>query len=126
MNLQDLRDHGLSEAQRSVRHAAREFAQHELAPRVEEDERLGRYPLAQVQKIGRLGYLGAIIPPQYGGAGLDYQSYGVICEEIAAVDWVAASAISVQNSLVGSALLRFGTEAQKKRFLSPLARGEWL
>lgn len=126
MNLEELRDFGLNEAQRAVRHAAREFAQRELAPRVDEDERAGRYPRDQVRRIGELGYLGAIIPPEYGGAGLDYVSYGVICEEIAAADWVCASAISVQNSLVGSSLLRFGTEEQKRRFLVPLARGEWL
>jgi glutaryl-CoA dehydrogenase (non-decarboxylating) len=126
VNLEELRDHGLNDAQRAIRHAAREFAQHELAPRVEEDEQAGRYPLDRVKRIGELGYLGAIVPPDYGGAGLDYASYGVICEEIAAADWVCASVISVQNSLVGSGLLRFGTEEQKRRFLTPLARGEWL
>src|SRR5438874_7552323 len=102
MKLEELRDHGLSEAQRVVRHAAREFAQRELAPRVEDDERAGRYPRDRVTRMGELGYLGAIIPTEFGGAGLDYVSYGVICEEVAAADWVCASAISVQNSLVGS------------------------
>src|SRR5947208_12069786 len=107
MNLQELRDHGLNEDQQAVRRAARDFAERELAPRVDDDERNARYPIESIRKIGQLGYLGTIIPEEYGGAGLDYGSYGVICEEIAAADWVSASIISVQNSLVGSSLLRF-------------------
>jgi alkylation response protein AidB-like acyl-CoA dehydrogenase len=126
MNLDELRDQGLSEEQRAVRRAAREVAQREIAPLVQEHETAGRYPLELVRRLGRLGYLGAIIPTEYGGAGLDFASYGVICEETAGADWVCASAISVQNSLVGSSLLRYGTAAQKERFLRPLASGEWL
>jgi glutaryl-CoA dehydrogenase (non-decarboxylating) len=117
---------GLTAEQRALRQAVREFARSEIAPRVDGYERTGRYPLELVRAVGRLGYLGAVIPTEYEGAGLDYVSYGILCEEIAWADWVCASAISVQNSLVGSSLLRFGTEEQKRRLLVPLARGEWL
>ena len=126
MNLEELRDHGLTPAQRDVRQAARTFAQREVAPGVDQAEREGRYPLEKIRRIGELGYLGIITPEQYGGAGLDTVSYGVICEEVGAADWVCASAISVANSLVGSALLRFGSEEQKQRFLTPLASGRWI
>jgi len=117
---------GLTPEQRALRRAVREFARTEIAPSVDEHERDGRYPLALVQALGRLGYLGALTPPEYEGAGLDYVSYGILCEEVAWADWVCASAISVQNSLVGSSLLRFGTEQQRRRYLVPLARGDWL
>src|SRR3712207_6403936 len=114
---------GLTPEQRALRQAVRELARSEIAPRVDEYEREGRYPLELIRTIGRLGYLGALVPPEYEGAGLDYVSYGILCEEIARADWVCASAISVQNSLVASSLLRFGTEEQKRRYLRPLARG---
>jgi glutaryl-CoA dehydrogenase (non-decarboxylating) len=117
---------GLTPEQRGLRQAVRELARSEIAPRVDEYEREGRYPLELIRTIGRLGYLGAIVPPEYEGVGLDYVSYGILCEEIARADWVCASAISVQNSLVASSLLRFGSEEQKRRYLRPLARGEWL
>ena len=117
---------GLTPEQRGLRQAVRELARSEIAPRVDEYEREGRYPLELIRTIGRLGYLGALVPPEYEGVGLDYVSYGILCEEIAWADWVCASAISVQNSLVASSLLRFGSEEQKRRYLRPLARGEWL
>jgi alkylation response protein AidB-like acyl-CoA dehydrogenase len=117
---------GLTPEQRALRRAVREFARAEIAPKVDAYEREGRYPLDLVRELGRLGYLGALIPPEYEGAGLDYASYGILCEEIAYADWVCASTISIQNSLVGSSLVRFGTEEQKRRYLVPLARGEWL
>ncbi|MBA2449538.1 MAG: acyl-CoA dehydrogenase family protein [Chloroflexi bacterium] len=122
----DRADVGLTPEQQALRQAVREFARSEIAPYVDECERAGRYPIELIQKIGQLGYLGAIVPPEYEGAGLDYVSYGIVCEEIARADWVCASAISVQNSLVCSSLVRFGSEEQKHRYLLPLARGEWL
>jgi alkylation response protein AidB-like acyl-CoA dehydrogenase len=117
---------GLTPEQRTLRRAVRDFARAAIMPRVDAYEREGRYPLDLVRELGRLGYLGALIPPKYEGAGLDYASYGILCEEVAYADWVCASAISIQNSLVGSSLVRFGTEEQKRRYLVPLARGAWL
>ena len=117
---------GLTPEQRALRRAVREFARAEITPKVDELERLGQYPRELVREVGRLGYLGALIPPEYGGAGLGYTSYGIVCEELAWADWVCASTVSIQNSLVGSSLVRWGSEEQKRRYLPLLASGEWL
>lgn len=119
-----MKDFGLTEEQKEARRTAERFAANEIAPVVEGLEKEARYPVELVDKLGKLGYLGAIVPTEYGGAGLDYLSYGIICEEIARVDWVLASVISVQNSLINTSIINFGTEEQKKNFLTPLASGE--
>jgi len=124
MRPEELRDFELTESQKMIRVMARDFAQKEIAPNVQQWEKDGHYPKDIVRKMGELGMLGAFIPEEYGGAGLDHLSYGIICEEIAYADWVCASIISVQNSLVETGLLQFGTEEQKQRYLVPLARGE--
>jgi alkylation response protein AidB-like acyl-CoA dehydrogenase len=117
---------GLTPEQRALRRAVREFARAEIAPHVDAYEREGRYPRELVREVGRLGYLGCLIPAAYGGAELDYTSYGIVCEELAWADWVCASTVSIQNSLVGGSLVRFGTEEQKRRYLPLLTSGEWL
>jgi alkylation response protein AidB-like acyl-CoA dehydrogenase len=117
---------GLTPEQRALRRAVREFARTEIAPQVDELERTGTYPRDLVREMGRLGYLGSLIPPEYGGAGLDYTSYGIVCEELAWADWVCASTVSIQNSLVGGSLVRWGSEEQKGRYLPLLASGDWL
>jgi len=117
---------GLTTEQRALRRAVREFARAEIAPKVDKLERTGTYPRELLREVGRLGYLGCLIPPEYGGAGLEYTSYGIVCEELAWADWVCASTVSIQNSLVGSSLVRWGTEDQKRRYLPLLAAGEWL
>ncbi len=119
-------DFDLSEDQRLVRRAVREFAEKEIAPHVERYEREQKYPIDLIRRLAPLGYLGPMIPERYGGSFSDVVSYGVICEEIARIDWVIASVISVANSLAASSILRFGSEAQKERWLPPLARGEIL
>jgi len=124
MRPEELRDFELTENQKMVRAMARHFAQEEILPNVQQWEREGRYPRDIVRKMGERGMLGVFIPEEYGGAGLDYLSYGIICEEIAYADWVCASIISVQNSLVENGILHFGTEEQKQRYLVPLAKGE--
>ena len=124
MRPEELRDFELTESQKMIRVMARDFAQKEIAPNVQQWEKDGHYPKDIVRKMGELGMLGAFIPEEYGGAGLDHLSYGIICEEIAYADWVCASIISVQNSLVETGLLQFGTEEQKQRYLVPLAKGE--
>ncbi len=124
MELRDIRDFGLSEDQKMVRQMAIDFGEKEILPVIEEYEAEGRYPKDIVNKLGELGFLGPFVPPEYGGAGMDFLSYGIICETVAYYDWVCASAISVQMSLVGSGILRFGTEEQKQEFLVPLASGK--
>lgn len=122
--LDRMMDFDLSEEQRLVRRAVRSFAEQEILPHVEEHERAGRYPLELIRKLVPLGYLAPMIPEAYGGSFSDVVTYGLICEEIARVDWVVASVISVSNSLVAGSILRFGTPAQRERWLPPMARGE--
>ncbi len=123
---QRLADFDLSEEQRLVRRAVREFAEKEILPHVERYEREEKYPLDLVQKLVPLGYIAPMIPEEYGGSYSDVVTYGIICEELARIDWVVASVVSVSNSLVGGSILRHGSDAQKERWLPPMAKGEIL
>lgn len=122
--LDRMMDFDLSEDQRMVRRAVREFAEKEILPYVEEHEREARYPTELIRKLVPLGYFAPMVPEEYGGSFVDVMTYGLICEEIARVDWVVASVISVTNSLVVGSILKYGTPAQKDRWLRAIARGE--
>jgi glutaryl-CoA dehydrogenase (non-decarboxylating) len=119
-------DFDLSPEQRLVRRTVREFAEREILPHVERYEREEKYPLDLIRKLVPLGLIAPMIPGDYGGSYVDVTTYGVICEELARVDWVVASVVSVSNSLVAGSILRHGSEAQKRRWLPPMARGEIL
>jgi alkylation response protein AidB-like acyl-CoA dehydrogenase len=119
-------DFDLSEEQQLIRETARAFANRELAERARENDRHHHFDLELVGKIAGQGYLGAIVPREYGGAGLDYITYAVVVEEIGRHDSAMRTVISVQTSLVCSSLLRWGTEEQKQRYLPKLCSGEWL
>src|SRR5437870_2127788 len=119
-------DFELTDEQRLIKQTAREFTDRELIERTRENARNHHFDLDLVQKIAQQGYLGAIVPPKYGGAGLDYLSYGLIVEEIGRGDSAVRTVISVQTSLVCSAILRWGSEVQKQRYLPRLCAGEWL
>jgi alkylation response protein AidB-like acyl-CoA dehydrogenase len=122
--LDRMMDFDLTEEQRLIRRTVRQFAEAEILPHVERYEREERYPTELIAKLPDLGLLGPMIPEEYGGSFSDVVSYGVICEELARVDWVVASVVSVANSLVAGSLLRFGNDAQKDRFLPGIAKGE--
>lgn len=107
-----------------VRDAARDYAQERLAPRIVQAFREERADPAIFREMGELGLLGATLPESFGGAGLNYVSYGLIAREIERVDSGYRSMMSVQSSLVMLPIHQFGTEAQKVKFLPPLARGE--
>ena len=124
--LDAMMDVGLTPEQRLVRRAVRDFAEKEILPHVEAHEREGRYPTELIRKLVPLGYFAPMVPEEYGGSFVDVMTYGLICEEIARVDWVVASVISVSNSLVAGSILRYGTPAQKERWLSAIARGDLL
>ena len=124
--LERMMDFDLTDEQRQVRRAVREFAEKEILPHVETHEREARYPIELIRKLVPLGYFAPMVPERYGGSFIDVVTYGLICEEIARVDWVVASVISVTNSLVVGSILRFGTPAQKERWLVPIARGDLL
>ena len=124
--LDRMMDFGLSDEQRLVRQQVREFAEAEILPHVEQYEREERYPLELIAKLPALGLLGPMIPEEYGGSYSDVLTYGVICEELARVDWVTASVVSVANSLCVGSIVRFGTEEQKQRWLPGIAAGDIL
>src|SRR3989442_1864907 len=119
-------DFELTDEQRLIKSTAREFTDSEIVERSRENARNHHFDLEIVKKIAEQGYLGAIVPQQYGGAGLDYVSYGLIVEEIGRGDSAVRTVISVQTSLVCSAILGWGTEEQKQRYLPRLCSGEWL
>jgi alkylation response protein AidB-like acyl-CoA dehydrogenase len=116
----------LTEEQREIQRVAREFAESELAPNVARWDEESFFEPTLPAKLGELGFLGMLLPEQYDGLALDTWSYLVALEEIARVDASTAVMMSVHNSLPTQMLLNFGTEAQKTRFLKPMARGEML
>src|SRR6476660_7063630 len=119
-------DFDLSDEQKLIRETARDFTDNEIVPRGRENDRNHHFDLELVGKIADQGYLGAIVPREYGGAGLDYITYGLIVEEIGRVDSAMRTVISVQTSLVCSSILKWATEEQKQKYLPRLCSGEWL
>jgi len=124
--LDRMMDFDLTPEQRQVRAAVRSFAEKEIQPFVEQYEREARYPTDLIQKLVPLGYIAPMIPEEYGGSFIDVMSYGIICEELARIDWVVASVVSVTNSLLAGSILRFGSEDQKRRWLPAMADGSCL
>ncbi len=114
----------LTEEQKMIQKAARDFAQNELLPGVIERDEHQKFPAEQIKKLGELGFLGMMVSPEYGGSGLDTVSYVLAMEEISKVDASASVVMSVNNSLVCWGLEQFGNEEQKRKFLVPLAKGE--
>jgi len=117
-------DFTLSEEQRMIRQAARDFANTECLPGVIERDEHQKFPYEQVMKLADLGFLGMMVPEEYGGAGMDAVSYVLAMEEISKVDASTSVCMSVNNSLVCYGLEAFGTEEQKKKYLTPLAQGK--
>jgi glutaryl-CoA dehydrogenase len=115
-----------TEEERMVRDTARGYAQDKLFPRVLTAYREERFDREIMTEMGELGLLGATIPEEYGGAGLDYVAYGLIAREIERVDSGYRSAMSVQSSLVMHPIHAYGSEAQRKKYLPKLATGEWV
>jgi glutaryl-CoA dehydrogenase len=119
-------DDQLTEDERMVREAAREYCQGKLAPRVLEAFRNESTDPSVFREMGELGLLGPTIPENYGGPGLNYVSYGLIAREVERVDSGYRSMMSVQSSLVMVPIFEFGTDAQKEKYLPRLATGEWI
>jgi alkylation response protein AidB-like acyl-CoA dehydrogenase len=119
-------DFSLTDEQELIRRTAREFTEAEIVPSAKQRSRDHAFDLDLVAKIAAQGYLGAIVPAEYGGAGLDYRSYGLVVEEVGRGDSSMRTVVSVQTSLVSSILLKFGTEEQKRAYLPRLCSGELL
>lgn len=116
----------LTEDERMVLDAARAYSQDKLAPRVLNAFRNEHTDIEIFREMGELGLLGATIPEEYGGAGLNYVSYGIIAREVERIDSGYRSMMSVQSSLVMVPINEFGTEEQKQKYLPKLASGEWI
>ena len=116
----------LDETQQEIQSLARSFAQRELVPLAAERDRESRFDHSMVEQLAALGFFGMLTPEEYDGLGLDAGSYLLALEEIAVADASAAVLLSVHNSLPSQMILNFGTEAQRDRFLRPMARGEML
>ncbi|WP_200975335.1 acyl-CoA dehydrogenase [Echinicola sp. 20G] len=116
----------LTEEQMAVKEAARDFAKAELLPGVIDRDTHATFPKEQIQQMGQLGFLGMMVDPKYNGGGMDTISYVLAMEEISKIDASASVAMSVNNSLVCWGLEKYGSEAQKEKYLKPLATGEVL
>lgn len=113
----------LTEEQLLIKEAARSFAENELKPGVIARDETQQFPAEQVKKLGELGFLGMMTDPSYNGAGLDTISYVLVMEELSKIDASASVVVSVNNSLVCYGLEKFGSPAQKEKYLKPLAAG---
>lgn len=116
----------LTEEHLAVQEAAREFAKTELLPGVIERDTEAKFPLEQIKKMSELGFMGMMVDPKYNGGGMDTLSYVIAMEELSKIDASASVSMSVNNSLVCWGLEKYGTEAQKQKYLSRLASGEVL
>jgi alkylation response protein AidB-like acyl-CoA dehydrogenase len=117
-------DFGLSDEQRLLKQTVREFAESELAPHTREWDEKQEFPREVFTKLGELGLMGVVWPPEYGGAGLSTLDYALVMEELARVDAGVALSVAAHNSLCSGHIFLAGSEPQKKTFLTPLARGE--
>jgi alkylation response protein AidB-like acyl-CoA dehydrogenase len=117
-------DFELSEEHKMIQQAARDFANTELLPGVIDRDEKQEFPKEQIKKLGELGFMGMMVDPKYGGAGMDTVSYVLAMEEISKIDASVSVCMSVNNSLVCWGLEHYGNEAQKQKYLIPLAKGE--
>ena len=115
---------GWSDEQQQIRKTAREFAEREIAPFVEKYDYEERFPAEIARKAADLGFMGGVVPVEYGGSALDFVSYTIILEEISKVCHAIACALSFPSGLCGAGILQYGTEEQKQKYLTPLAQGK--
>jgi butyryl-CoA dehydrogenase len=116
----------LTDEQRLIQEAAREFTDREIVPRARESDRAARFDRELARRLGELGYLGAPVAEEHGGRGLDYLAYGLIVEEIGRGDSAMRTVVSVQTSLACGSIERWGTDEQRRRWLPRLCSGEAL
>jgi alkylation response protein AidB-like acyl-CoA dehydrogenase len=120
----DLAIFPLSDEHKMLRDAARDFAQNEIAPVAAEFDESGEFPMKTIKKMGGLGFMGIEMPEEYGGAGMDTLAYVLALEEICKADAAHGVVMSVNNSLYCHGIYKFGTEEQKKKFITPIASGK--
>jgi len=116
----------LNETQTEIRNMARDYAREKLAPTAAARDIGHKFPVAELAEMGQLGFLGMTVPEEYGGSDVGALAYACVLEEIAAGDGACSTILSVHNSVGCGPILKFGTEAQKQRFLPKLASGQWI
>jgi alkylation response protein AidB-like acyl-CoA dehydrogenase len=119
-------DFELTSEQKQIQAQARQFAEEEVAPVAREADEKGEFPLHLVKRMGELGFLAGPIEPEYGGSGMDYVSYALLCEELGRADSSVRGFLTVHTSLVSLCIRDWGSEEQKRRYLPHLATGEWI
>ena len=119
-------DFEYTEEQVQLRRAVREFAEAEIKPHVMEWDEAQTFPMEVIRKLGKLGYMGAIFPEEYGGAGLGYVEYSIIIEELSRVDGSVGIILAAHTSLCSNHIYKAGNEEQKKKYLPKLTSGDWL
>jgi alkylation response protein AidB-like acyl-CoA dehydrogenase len=117
-------DFSLNDEQRAIQETAREFARREVDPIVDEIDESQKFPREVMRKAGELGFLGIIFPEEYGGAGLGYIEYVIVVTELSRVDPSVGISVAAHNSLCSNHIYKFGDEEQRRRWLTPLAKGE--
>ncbi len=117
-------DFSFTDEQNQLRRSIREFAEGEIAPHVMEWDEASKFPLEIMPKLAEMGLLGVIFPEQYGGAGLGYIEYVIAIEELSRIDGSVGIIVAAHNSLCSNHIFKFGTEEQKKKYLTPLAQGK--
>jgi alkylation response protein AidB-like acyl-CoA dehydrogenase len=116
----------LTDEQQQLRRTVREFAEGEILPHVMEWDEVSKFPSELIPKLAHMGFLGVIFPEKYGGAGMGYIEYAIIIEELSRVDGSIGIIVAAHNSLCTNHIYKFGTEAQKKKYVEPLAQGKKL
>jgi alkylation response protein AidB-like acyl-CoA dehydrogenase len=119
-------DFTFTDEQQQLRRSIREFAEGEIAPHVMEWDEISHFPAEIMPKLAEMGLLGIIFPEQYGGAGLGYIEYVIAIEELSRIDGSVGIIVAAHNSLCSNHIFKFGTEAQKQKYLAPLAQGRKL
>jgi len=114
----------LSEEHKMIHDAARDFAQNEIVPVAAEFDESGEFPHKTIKKMGEMGFMGIEVPEEYGGAGMDTLAYVLALEEICKADASHGVIMSVNNSLYCHGIMKFGTEEQKKKYITPIASGK--
>src|SRR5437667_6903061 len=119
-------DFSYSEELLEIKRIVRDFAENEIRPHVMEWDETQTFPHDVLRKLGELGFMGVLIPHEYGGAGLGYTEYATIVEELSRVDGSIGISVAAHNSLCTGHIFTAGSEEQKRRFVAPLAKGETL
>jgi len=122
----DTVDFSFTDEQKALRRAVREFAEGEIRPHVMEWDEAAHWPNELVPRMGEMGLMGVIIPAEYGGAGMGYAEYAIVIEELARVCGSIALSVAAHNSLCTNHLYKFGSEEQRKKYVTPLAQGKIL